>query len=55
MSSFQPIKRDGLSLTIDQDGVELIGAHYDLKWSVVGWLKCLANCFMAYIDMHASS
>ena len=55
MSRFQPIQRDGLLLTIDQDGIELIGACYDLKRSVVGRLKCLANYIMAYKDMLAGS
>ena len=38
MGRFQPIKGDGLSVTIDQDSVELVGARNDLKWSVIGWL-----------------
>ena len=55
MCGFQPIKEDGLSVTINQDGVELVGARNDLKWSIIGWLEQLANCIMANKDMRASS
>ena len=55
MCRFQPIKGDGLSVTIDQDGVELVGARNDLKWSVIGWLERLANCIMANRNVRASS
>ena len=55
MCRFQLIKGDGLSVTINQDGVELVSVRNDLKWSIIGWLERLANCIMANKDMRASS